>query len=538
MKPIKRPARKVPKPDSDSQARVPSPRPFRSDRPEGPSPIRRSQESVTPGAAKRWPSSKPPHGKPVWTRGQVGPGKPQRPGKPGDRDWRPRGAGTPQRPARGPNPRAPQPRPGGKPVIKDHPQYGNRIPPEELEYLVQNQQRGPHPRGGRPQAPIHRGPRPHDRPPGPHSRPGPREERRHDRPRRPNRIGNQRAGEGPPRPVPAPEESPVIRLRRSLYGYQQTAALLAAHSLGIFATVHQKPQIAEDIARRCGTDPRGTERLVNALVGIGLLHKHGATYVLPRELATYLVPGVDGDATGMLDLTADLYRTWGDLAQGIKEGVPLHRLSSDALLGSDPQRVRDYIRAVHTNSRQAARRVVEMAPLLPGSTLLDVAGGSGIFAAEYARATPDLKAILLDLAPTIEAAHEILTAEGLEDRITYRTGDYRSDPFPGPVDAVLLSNLFQTESEETGRVVLAKSREALRPGGTLLVHGVMTDPDEIKPPDATMFSLLMYVLFDQGRAYPAETISDWLAQEGFGVRFVRPLGPPFPSKLILAARLE
>jgi cyclopropane fatty-acyl-phospholipid synthase-like methyltransferase len=306
----------------------------------------------------------------------------------------------------------------------------------------------------------------------------------------------------------------------------------------VFATIHAKPQVAEDVARRCNADPRGIERLLNSLVALGLLHKHGATYVLPRELAPYVVPGVDGDATGMLDLSADLYSTWRDLARGVKEGVPLHRLSSDALLGGDLFKVRSYIRAVHTNSRQAARRVVEMAPLLPGTTLLDVGGGSGIFGAEYARATPDLKAILFDLAPTIETAHEILTSEGLEDRVTYRTGDYRSDPFPGPVDAILLSNLFQTESEEVGRVILAKSREALRPGGTLLVHGVMTDPDETKPPATAMFSLLMYVLFDQGRAYPAETVSDWMTQEGFGIRFTRPLGDPFRSKLILATRLE
>jgi len=351
-------------------------------------------------------------------------------------------------------------------------------------------------------------------------------------------VGVQRAGEGPPRPIPAADESPVVLLRRTLYAYQASAALLAAHSLGIFPTIHQKPQIADDVARRCGADARGMERLLNALVGLGLLHKHGATYVLPRELAPFVVPGVDGDATGLLDLTSDLYRTWGDLARGVKEGVPLHRLSSDALLGGDPLKVRDYIRAVHTNSRQAARRLVEMAPLLPGSTLLDVGGGSGIFAAEYARATPDLKAILLDLAPTIEAAHEILTAEGLEDRITYRTGDYRQDPFPAPVDAVLLSNLMQTESEEVNKIILAKSREALRPGGTLLVHGMMNEPDETKPPEGTMFSLLMYVLFDHGRAYPAETISGWLTQAGFGIRFIRPLGPPLFSKLILATRLE
>jgi cyclopropane fatty-acyl-phospholipid synthase-like methyltransferase len=179
-----------------------------------------------------------------------------------------------------------------------------------------------------------------------------------------------------------------------------------------------------------------------------------------------------------------------------------------------------------------------MAPLLPGSSLLDVAGGSGIYAAEYARAIPDLKAILFDLPPTIEVAHEILTAEGLEDRITYRTGDYRQDPFPGPVDAVLISNLMQTESEEHCRLILAKSREALRPGGTLLIHGTMTETDATKPPDAALFSLLMLVVFDKGRAYSADEISGWLAQEGFGVRFVRPLGPPFASKLIQATRLE
>jgi|GEM_PF-431593 len=419
--------------------------------------------------------------------------------------------------------------------MKEHPQYGTRIPPEELEFLKQTQER-PLPRGGRPQAPPHRGPR--GRQERIQDRPGGRDERRRDRPGRPNRVGVSRAGEGPPRPVPAVEEPPIGRFRRVLDAYRQTATLLAAHELGVFPALHQRGQTAEDVARRCDADPRGMERLLNALVGLGLLHKHGATFVLPREMATYLVPGADGDATGMLDRVGDLYSSWRDLARGVKEGAPLQTHSSDALLGGDPAQARAYIRAVHTSSREAARRVVEMAPLLPGSTLLDVGGGSGIYAAEYARATPDLKAILFDLPPTIEAAHEILTREGMEGRLIYRTGDYRSDPFPTPVDAVLLSNLLQTESEENGRLILAKAREALRPGGTIIVHGLMEEPEDAKPTMMAMHSLVMYALFDSGRAYSAETLTGWLAQEGFGVRFVKPLGPPFPSKLILATRLE
>lgn len=418
-------------------------------------------------------------------------------------------------------------------MMREHPQYGTRIPPEELEFLNQNQQR--HPRGARPQAPTHRPPRPHDRG---HDRPGGREDRRHERPRRPNRVGVQSAGEGPPRQAPAIEEAPIGRFRKILDAYRESATLLAAHELGLFPVIHQKPQTAEDVARRCDANPRGMARILDALVGLGILHKHGATYVLPRELAPYVVPGTEGDATGMVELAGDLYGSWRDLARGVREGIPLHRLSSDALLDGDPSRVRSYIRSVHTSSREAARRVVEMAPLLPGSTLLDVAGGSGIYAAEYARATPELKATLFDLPPTIEAAHEILTAEGLEDRVVYRTGDYRIDPFPGPVDAVLLSNLLQTESEEVGRLILSKAREALRPGGMLLVHGVMGDPEQAKPTKLAVHSLVMYMLFDQGRAYSADVISGWLAEEGFGVRFARPLGAPFHSTLILATRLE
>jgi len=366
----------------------------------------------------------------------------------------------------------------------------------------------------------------------------PRPDRPPRGPIKPYRTGVQSAGQGPPGLVPAPEVHPLTRLRGLVHGYQFSATILSAYSLGVFAQVHARPQSAADIARHCGADPRGLEALLGALVAIGVLHRHGETYVLPRDLATYVVPGVDGDGTGMVDMAGDLYRAWIDLAQGLREGTPRHRLSSDALLTGDSERVRRYIRGVHTVSRAAAPRLAELAPLLPGSSLLDVAGGSGIFAAEYARRTPDLKAHLFDLEPTLEVARDILFAEGLEGLVNFCAGDYRHDPFPGPVDTILLSNVLQTEGEEHAFAILRKAHEALRPGGTLLVHGMM--PEAAGPPSAplALFSLQMYVVFDQGKAYTAEQISEWLAQERFGVRSVRPLGPPFDSKLILATRLE
>ena len=332
------------------------------------------------------------------------------------------------------------------------------------------------------------------------------------------------AGLGPPNPVPAPETPPLARIRSLLFGYQSTAALAAAYSLGVFSEVYRRPQTAEDLAKACASDPHGLRALLEALVALGALQRHGPTYVLPRDLAPYLVPGVDGDATGQIELTMDLYHAWGELARGVRDGSPLYPLTGDSILHGDASRVRRYIRAVHTGSREAAFRLVQMAPLLAGSSLLDVGGGSGIFSATYARQTPDLKAHLFDLAPTLEVARDILHAEGLEEQIEFHAGDYRHDPFPGPVDTVLLSNVIQTESEEHVFGILKRAWEALRPGGTLIVHGVMPEAGSTPEAPVALHSLMMFALFGHGKAWSSDQVSEWLAQARFGVRFVKPLG--------------
>lgn len=455
----------------------------------------------------------------------------------------PRPGGPPRGPYRGGAPHAGPPTtrpPHGGPPRTGRAPYGNRT--ERAPY-GNRAERGP--RGNAPYAPRERAPRGPERDRAPYGPPrdrfqGPPQGRpdRERRPTKPYRTGVPSAGEGPPRGVPVPEEPPLAKLQGVLLGYQQSAALLAAHQLGVFPEIQKRPQVAADLARRLSCDPRRLETVLEALVVMGLLHRHGATYVLPRELASYLAPGPDGVASGMLEAAPEQYAAWGDLARAVREGSPRVRLNSDALVEGDPARVRRYIRAVHTVSREASTRVADLAPLLPGSTLLDVAGGSGIFAAEYARRTPDLKATLFDLPPTIDVAREILAEEGLEDLVTFYPGDYRTDAFPGPVDAILLSNVLQTESEENGREILRRCREALRPGGTLLVHGIMPGSGGPVTPSQAMFAIRMFLIFDAGRPWSADQIAEWLATEDFAVRSTRPLGAPFQSTLIVSSRLE
>jgi 8-O-methyltransferase len=106
------------------------------------------------------------------------------------------------------------------------------------------------------------------------------------------------------------------------------------------------------------------------------------------------------------------------------------------------------------------------------------------------------------------------------------------------VDAILLSNVLQTDGEERALDLLRKAWDAIRPGGTLLVHGVMPSASAPVAPVQALFAVRMYLAFDQGRAWSAEQVSEWLARENFAVRFTRPLGSPFHTSLIVASRLE
>ena len=55
--------------------------------------------------------------------------------------------------------------------------------------------------------------------------------------------------------------------------------------------------------------------------------------------------------------------------------------------------------------------------------MLDIGGGPGIYAAEFARKNPRLQITILDDDKTLEVAKRNTTAAGLDDRISFLPGD-------------------------------------------------------------------------------------------------------------------
>src|SRR5258708_29522812 len=66
------------------------------------------------------------------------------------------------------------------------------------------------------------------------------------------------------------------------FGFMLARTVMAATKLDVFESLAAGPLTAAEVADRCGTHSRATEKLLNALVGVGCLQVRGERYGLPR----------------------------------------------------------------------------------------------------------------------------------------------------------------------------------------------------------------------------------------------------------------
>jgi hypothetical protein len=85
-------------------------------------------------------------------------------------------------------------------------------------------------------------------------------------------------------------------------------------------------------------------------------------------------------------------------------------------------------------------------------------------------------------------------------------------------------------------MLLGKVFNALAPGGQLVIHGVMPDPDRVTPPQPALFQVQMLLSFPEGDAYPAEEICSWAAEVGFVDLTATRLPAPAFTSLILGRK--
>lgn len=336
--------------------------------------------------------------------------------------------------------------------------------------------------------------------------------------------------------MPEPLKAEMSILMEILSGADRAALLLGAAQLDLFSPLGAGPTTAVEVAKQKNLPQRGVERVLNGCAALGFVTKEGDHYRNSPLADTFLVKGKPGYVGGMINQTADRYAAWGKMTEAVRTDRPVLPLTGAELFNAPPDVLDNYVHGLFDMGKGLAQRISGLVDLNSCHTLLDVAGGSGVYSIIFCRRFPQLKATIFELPPILQRTRQIITREGMAERVSTREGNYFTDDFGPGWDAILLSNMLQTEGRQTCKMVLKKAFAALNPSGMLLVHGIMPDADRISPPQPVLFSVFMMLVFPEGEAYPAEEIIGWAHEIGFVEGQKLALPPPAFSSLVVARK--
>ena len=314
-------------------------------------------------------------------------------------------------------------------------------------------------------------------------------------------------------------------------GYQSSQILLAANRLGIFAALGNGSKDARRLAADLDASPRGMRILCDALVDLGLLDRVGPDYANSPDARKHLLPDSPEPRSDLLSHGAKQYERWGRLYDAVKSGTPVPDDDLDPRLLEGE---RAFARAMADVGRRSAAATCEQLDLSGARQLLDVGGGPGIYAIEFAQRWPGLRITVLDTEEALAVARQNVTAAGLADRIHLHPGDAFVDDLAGPFDAIFVSNVIHIYSAVDNQKLIERCAASLAPGGQLILKDFFLDANRRNPPGGVVFAVNMLVSTDEGDCYTVGEAQSWF--EAAGLRFEVVKDVASKSRLLIARK--
>nr|HMN25764.1 methyltransferase dimerization domain-containing protein [Ignavibacteriaceae bacterium] len=108
-------------------------------------------------------------------------------------------------------------------------------------------------------------------------------------------------------------------IRQLANAFRESRTLLSAIELKIFTVLDTHLMTSEVVSKEINTDHRATDRLMNALCGMGILKKVKAKFYNSDLSSKYLIEGKP-DFMGGLFHTNHLWNSWSHLTESVKKG--------------------------------------------------------------------------------------------------------------------------------------------------------------------------------------------------------------------------
>lgn len=317
---------------------------------------------------------------------------------------------------------------------------------------------------------------------------------------------------------PTHDPTPIFELFRGSYATELLTCAVA--HFNVFGRLAQQPMTRAELGRALTLAERPTVVLVTALRAMSLLSAdtEGRLHLtaLARE---HLLPGSAFDVGDYVGLAANSPGVL-EMAERLRTNKPAEHGAGVAFIYRDGVRsameneaaARHFTLALAGRAKNVAPVLADKLPLGEARTLVDVAGGTGIYSIALLQKHPQLRAVVLDRPEVLKVAQEMASTYGVADRLSVQAGDMFRDPIPRG-DLLLLSNVLHDWDVAECRTLIQRCAAALGPGGQLLIHDVFLNDALDGPLPAALYSAALFTL-TEGRLYSAAEYHGWLTEAG------------------------
>ncbi len=301
------------------------------------------------------------------------------------------------------------------------------------------------------------------------------------------------------------------RILKTSGAYWATCALHGAVVLDVFTRIGDGRMDGQTVAEKLDASADAVGRLLDAVAAMGLLTKDAAGYANTEASRIYLCTDSDRYIGYIIRHHHHLVASWARLPEAVLTGEPIRLPVREKGMAEREA----FLMGMFNLAMQLAPRLVPVVDLSGCRTLLDLGGGPGTYAIHFCRHCSDLTATVMDLPTTRPFAEKTIRHLGMDDRVSFISGDYLHDDIPGSYDAVWMSHILHGESAADCLRIIEKVFQCLNPGGVAVIHEFILNDTLDGPLFPALFSLNMLLGTDEGRAYSQGQLAGMLEAAGF-----------------------
>lgn len=314
---------------------------------------------------------------------------------------------------------------------------------------------------------------------------------------------------------------------RDLYdicvGFSYSQTLRCCVQLDLFQLLQDNPMGLADLSLHLNIPGQNLQVLLESATALKLLRQRtDQTYAVGRLGTAVLAdPGISVIVRHHDLLYRDLAQPVDVLTSPLQSDMAAFwAYTQDDKVGDiDPSLASNYSDVMAATQSTVADLVLGAYDFSKHKRLLDAGCGTGTFAMAVADHYTNLHLTLYDLPPVIDLARSRVEASAQDStRVTLVPGNFADGSLPADQDIVCLIRVLHDQSDESASALLAKAREALRPGGTILIAETLAGSDAAERIGRVYFGWFLLAM-GRGRARSPAQVSQLLRESGFaGVR--------------------